>query len=64
MSGQRGRAKASNIDLIEKLEDEGRIKVIRPINPVVVDRMEKDTAKLQALYQEGYDVASVSQLFR
>ena len=64
MSGQRGRARASNIDLIEKLEDGGRIKVIRPINPVVVDRMEKDTAKLQALYQEGYDVASVSQLFR
>lgn len=35
MSGQCGRAKASNIDL-----------------------MEKDTAKLAALYQEGYDIAS------
>ena len=38
MSGQRGRAKVSNIDL-----------------------MEKDTAKLAALYQEGYDIASYSK---
>ncbi len=44
------------MDLIEKLEDEGRIKVIRPENPVVVGRMEKDTAKLTALYEEGYEV--------
>ena len=38
MSGQRGRAKASNIDL-----------------------MLKDTAKLAALYQGGYDIASYSK---
>lgn len=44
------------MDLIEKLEDEGCIKVIRPENPVVVGRMEKDTAKLTALYEEGYEV--------
>ena len=45
------------MDLIERLEDEGKITVIRPINPVEVGRMEKDTAKLRALYQEGYDIA-------
>ena len=46
------------MDLIEKMEDEGKITVIRPIRPVEVGRMEKDTAKLAALYQEGYDIAS------
>ena len=42
----------------EKMEEEGKITVIRPIRPVEVGRMEKDTAKLAALYQEGYDIAS------
>ena len=42
------------MDLIERLEDEGRIVVIRPIRPVEVSRMEKDTKKLTSLYQEGY----------
>lgn len=46
------------MDLIEKLEAEGRIIVIRPERPVEVGRMEKDTGKLSALYQEGYDIAS------
>lgn len=46
------------MDLIERLEDEGRILVIRPIRPVEVSRMEKNTAKLTALYQEGYDIAN------
>ena len=45
------------MDLIERLEDEGKITVIRPLKPVEVGRMEKDTSKLRALYQEGYDVA-------
>ena len=45
------------MDLIEKLENEGQIIVIRPSNPVVVGRMEKDISKLSALYQEGYDIA-------
>lgn len=46
------------MDLIEKLEDEGKILVIRPVRPVEVSRMEKDTAKLTALYQEGYAIAN------
>ena len=45
------------MDLIETLEAEGKITVIRPLKPVEVGRMEKDTAKLRALYQEGYDIA-------
>lgn len=45
------------MDLIERLEEEGRITVIRPLRPVEVSRMEKDTAKLTALYQEGYEIA-------
>ncbi len=47
----------STMDLIERLESEGKITVIRPLKPVEVGRMEKDTSKLRALYQEGYDVA-------
>lgn len=46
------------MDRIESLEEEGRIIVIRPQKPVEVGRMEKDTAKLSALYDEGYAVAS------
>ena len=45
------------MDLIERLESGGKITVIRPLKPVEVGRMEKDTAKLRALYQEGYDLA-------
>lgn len=44
------------MDMIERLEDEGRITVIRPQKPVVVSRMEKDTAKLRALYDEGFNI--------
>ena len=45
------------MDLVERLEAEGKAVVIRPLKPVEVGRMEKDTAKLTALYQEGYDIA-------
>lgn len=41
------------IALVERLEAEGRITVIRPDHPVVVDRLEKNVARLEALYQEG-----------
>lgn len=45
------------MDLVERLEEEGRITVIRPLKPIKVGRMEKDTAKLTELYDEGYDIA-------
>lgn len=44
--------------LVERLEDEGKITVIRPEKPVHVDRLETDTAKLTALYNEGFRIAS------
>ena len=46
------------MDHIERLEREGKILVIRPERPVEVGRMEKDTTKLTALYQEGYEIAA------
>lgn len=54
---QRNAVYNQTMDQIERMEDEGLITVIRPLNPVVVGRMEKDTAKLAALYDEGYRVA-------
>ena len=45
------------LELVEKLEDEGRIIVIRPEKKVVVNRIEKDVKKLSDLYEEGYACA-------
>lgn len=45
------------MEMIERLEDEGGIIVIRPDKPIQVGRMEKDTDKLRALYEEGYSIA-------
>ncbi len=46
------------ISLVEELEERGELLVIRPVRPIEVDRMEKETSKLLALYQEGYECAS------
>lgn len=53
---QRNAVYNRTMDLIERLEDEGRITVIRPEKPVVVSRTEKDVDKLRELYEEGYEV--------
>ena len=45
------------MEMIERLEEKGSLTVIRPVHPIEVDRMEKDTDKLRALYQEGYELA-------
>lgn len=45
------------LEMVEKLEDEGRILAIRPENKVTVNRIEKDIKKLTALYEEGYRCA-------
>lgn len=42
------------LEMVERLEDEGQITVIRPLKPVVVDRIERDVRKLTELYEEGY----------
>ena len=45
------------IALVEQLEDERKITVIRPEKPIEVDRIERDISKLTALYEEGYNCA-------
>lgn len=45
------------LEMIERMEDEGRVLVIRPEQKVVVNRIERDTKKLTALYDEGYACA-------
>ncbi len=42
------------LDLIDQLEASGQIVCIRPVRPLEVSRMEKDTAKLERLYEEGF----------
>lgn len=44
----------AQLDMVDRLEQEGRIVCIRPERPMEVGRMEKDTQKLEALYEEGY----------
>lgn len=44
------------LDELEHLENDGRVIVIRPCRPVVVDRIERNTQKLLDLYNEGYRV--------
>lgn len=55
----RNRSKSYNaqLELVERLEDEGRIIVIRPETPLVVGRMETNVKKLTDLYEQGYACA-------
>ncbi len=39
---------------VEQLEEQGRLTVVRPCNPITIDRLERDPKKLLALYDEGY----------
>ena len=54
----RSRVYNEQLDLVERLEDAGELVVIRPEQPIVVDRMERDTSKLIDLYNEGYEIAA------
>ena len=45
------------LDLIDKLEAEGKALVIRPEKPLQVSRIEKDINKLVELYNEGFELA-------
>ena len=55
----RNRNKVYNaqLEMVERLEDEGKIVVIRPEEPIVVGRMETSTKKLTDLYHQGYACA-------
>ena len=52
--GRRSECYNRQLELVERLEDEGRILAIRPSGELEVDRLEDNTAKLTALYEEGY----------
>ena len=55
---QRNALYNEQIDMVERLEAEGKLTVIRPLKPITVDRMERDTDKLLDLYNEGYNCAA------
>ena len=42
------------LDLVDRLEERGEIVCIRPQRPMEVGRIEKDTVKLERLYEEGF----------
>lgn len=44
----------AQLELVERLEATGKIVCIRPERPMEVGRMEKDTDKLERLYEEGF----------
>lgn len=43
------------LEKIRVLEEEGFVYVFRPIEPLEVDRLEKDKSKLNKLYEQGYN---------
>lgn len=52
--GRRHQAYNEQIQMIDDLEAAGKITCIRPIRPMEVNRIEKDTDKLERLYEEGF----------
>ena len=44
------------LELVNKLEESGQIKCIRPLRPIEVGRIEKDIDKLERLYEEGFTI--------
>ncbi len=45
------------LEMVERMEDEGSIIAIRPLRPMEVGRLESNVDKLTALYNEGYECA-------
>lgn len=45
------------LDFIERMEKEGEVFVIRPQHPNDVRRIERDKARMKALYDQGYEEA-------
>ncbi|MBR6758387.1 MAG: patatin family protein [Bacteroidaceae bacterium] len=54
----RNRLYNSQLEMVEQLEDMGKLTVIRPTRPIVVDRMERNIDKLLDLYNQGYEIAA------
>ena len=53
----RGARYNAQVAMVEQLEQEGRITVIRPDHPVEVARIETDMDKMNALYRHGFEMA-------
>ena len=51
---RRQRAYNEQNELVDDLEAAGKITCIRPIRPLEVGRIEKNTDKLERLYEEGF----------
>lgn len=49
----------TQLAMIEQMEDDGKITVIRPQRPLEVGRMEKDVNKLENLYLEGFEQGEI-----
>jgi predicted patatin/cPLA2 family phospholipase len=45
----------ASLELVARMERAGSAFVLRPVRPLVVGRMERDVARLEALYRQGYD---------
>jgi predicted patatin/cPLA2 family phospholipase len=45
----------ASLDTAASMERAGSAFVLRPARPLVVGRMERDLARREALYQQGYD---------
>jgi predicted patatin/cPLA2 family phospholipase len=45
----------ASLDLVASLERAGSAFVLRPVRPLAVGRMERDPARLEVLYRQGYD---------
>lgn len=46
------------LELVEQLEKEGRVVVIRPVEPMTINRIEKNMKTLTYFYNHGYDCAA------
>lgn len=46
----------TQMEMLERMEDEGTVTCIRPLRPMEVGRIEKDPAKLERLYEEGFEL--------
>lgn len=52
----RSRYYNEQLELVERMEAEGKILVIRPEQPLQVDRIERNADRLQALYEQGLEI--------
>lgn len=46
----------AQMEMLERMEDEGTVTCIRPLRPMEVGRIEKDPSKLERLYEEGFEL--------